>query len=126
MQNKSSSSSGTSYQVNRYFRLLDYDECQEDQNIVCEDSSTICVNSEGSFHCECVQGYWRPDDSQSCEDWDECNCGLNKTECDTFICGQLRVCTNSPGSFTCDCQERYVQGVSDFNCVGEFHKKSAN
>ena len=109
-----------SLQVNRQLRVLDYDECQDDHNTVCDDIYAICVNSEGSFHCECNQGYWRADDSQSCEDWDECKCGLNKTECDTFICGQFRVCTNTPGSFTCDCQEGYANVVASLICVGEF------
>ena len=49
---------------------LDIDECVEGQ-AMCP-SNSRCLNSPGSFQCECVNGYKR-DNSGFCRDIDECD-----------------------------------------------------
>lgn len=41
--------------------LSDIDECS-DRVLACHGLDEICVNTEGSFHCDCAEGYIRKDD----------------------------------------------------------------
>jgi len=60
-----------------------------------------CVNTEGSFYCECTPGYRTITSAggsfYSCEDVDECA----GRECVAELYGGK--CLNSPGSYTCSC-----------------------
>ena len=68
---------------------VDEDECDFYTN--CQHS---CVNTEGSFHCECNEGYQLADDGYSCNDINECH-KLNG--------GCEYGCRNSIGSYQCYC-----------------------
>merc|ERR1739838_1198067 len=70
----------------------DQDEC--DLNL--DECSHICVNTIGSYECQCYNGFLLAEDGFNCYDEDEC---LNSP------CGQ--VCTNTPGSYVCSCREGY-------------------
>jgi len=74
----------------------DIDECDlETDN--CGDNAR-CINTPGSFTCECNVGY--EGDGITCTDIDECL--LNTDDCDTNA-----TCANTPGSFTCTCNMGY-------------------
>ncbi|KAI7794948.1 protein disulfide isomerase CRELD1 [Triplophysa rosa] len=45
-------------------KCLDIDECGE-ETLACPGLNVICVNTEGSFHCPCAEGYTRK--STGCE-----------------------------------------------------------
>ncbi|CAH1772474.1 unnamed protein product, partial [Owenia fusiformis] len=78
-------------------------ECLENNG----DCSMKCVNTQGSFKCECVSGYVLDVDSSSeCLDVDEC-AGPNS-------CKQQ--CLNTVGSFTCSCQDGFSLAADGFAC----------
>ncbi|KAG7272729.1 hypothetical protein CRUP_038175 [Coryphaenoides rupestris] len=57
------------------------------------------MNTEGSFHCRCYQGYQRTQEGSHCEDVNECE--------RVSVCHRGR-CINSMGSFRCECQKGYM------------------
>ena len=75
------------------FLSSDVDECAESHN--CED---ICVNTEGSFHCACGDGFVVADDGRSCVP----SCG-----------GRL---TQAAGSLSTPGWPHYYPSI-DFRCV---------
>ncbi|XP_036362858.1 uncharacterized protein LOC115216258 [Octopus sinensis] len=72
----------------------DINECER-QNM-CEQ---ICINTQGSYKCQCEKGYTLKADNSSCEDIDECQ--KNNGNCQ-------HSCTNVNGSYTCNCNEGYA------------------
>ncbi|CBY36887.1 unnamed protein product [Oikopleura dioica] len=64
-----------------------------------------CVNTEGSFHCTCENGYHLLSDGFTCIDDDEC---LNETD----ECSQK--CINTDGSYDCSCNQGYKLDTSDW------------
>lgn len=78
---------------------IDVDECQ---NAPCPQE---CVNTPGSFRCECWEGYEPSGPAEgSCQDVDEC--ALDHSPC-------AQNCTNTDGSFICSCQEGYEPDRED-------------
>ena len=92
----------------------DVNECQFFPNGFC---SQVCVNTQGSFHCDCREGYrlFRPsfctgmDDIFSMStlkkhttDIDECSEGID--ECSRSGPTPAR-CINTEGSYRCTCDE---------------------
>ena len=69
---------------------VDEDECDFYTN--CQHS---CVNTEGSFHCDCYEGYELADDQHNCTDVNECHLLLNG--------GCEFGCRNTIGSYQCYC-----------------------
>lgn len=76
--------------------FADVDECAAG-TAVCSERS-FCVDTEGSYTCECKNGHQKSGDD--CVDVDEC-----EAEVDT--CSENAVCTNTDGSYTCECIEGY-------------------
>lgn len=78
---------------------VDVDECQD------EPCAQDCVNTAGSFRCECWVGYTPGGPGEeACVDVDEC-------AFDPAPCTQH--CTNTPGSFHCFCEPGYVLSGED-------------
>ncbi|KIH45624.1 calcium binding EGF domain protein [Ancylostoma duodenale] len=62
-----------------------------------------CVNTKGSYLCQCPPGYKIQPDGRTCVDVDECALG----ECQ----GHERICVNTLGQFKChriECPPNYV------------------
>ncbi|KAG7237259.1 hypothetical protein INR49_032592 [Caranx melampygus] len=71
----------------------DIDECVNET--ICGNHG-FCKNTDGSFHCQCDQGYTNPPgDMTRCADVNECEMGL-------ALCGEA-LCENVDGSFLCIC-----------------------
>ena len=83
---------------------VDEDECDFYTN--CQHS---CVNTEGSFHCECNEGYQLADDGYSCNDINECH-ELNG--------GCEFGCRNTNGSRQCYCYHGY-ELLNETHCDNE-------
>lgn len=74
------------------FNCHDVNECEVlGENGGCSDT---CVNTVGSFHCECPSGYFLDTDGKTCIDLNECS--EENKRCS-------HECTNTLGNFTCSC-----------------------
>ena len=81
-------------------QCIDINECL-DQNI-CQPNSE-CHNSQGSYSCNCFDGY----EGDICYDIDECT--------GTAKCHAKAHCQNTEGNYTCSCQEGYFG--TGFTCL---------
>ncbi|XP_061898281.1 latent-transforming growth factor beta-binding protein 1-like isoform X3 [Entelurus aequoreus] len=71
----------------------DVDECLN--KTICW-SHSFCENTDGSYRCQCDQGYTNPtEDPSKCVDVNECEMSL-------ALCGEA-LCENFDGSFLCIC-----------------------
>ncbi|KAM5238007.1 fibrillin-3 [Ctenodactylus gundi] len=76
----------------------DVDECAEDPSVC---TRGLCINTDGSFRCECPLGYSLDPSGTLCEDADECAAGRP--------CGE-GTCVNVLGGFECACAEGFEPG----------------
>lgn len=89
---------------------LDIDECVEN-NGSCEQN---CINTPGSFICDCPKGFRLSDDMSSCEDVNECLLRNGHGPCQD-------TCQNTYGSYTCGClglegeTEKFVNTMNDIS-----------
>lgn len=84
-----------------FFSIIDVDECKT-RNICGKNSK--CYNNQGSYRCECKQGYEKIDKSSSnskCRDINECIFGPNP-------CGKNANCINTDGSYKCVCVDGFI------------------
>lgn len=72
----------------------DIDECADPGLNNC-DINANCTNNNGSFSCECNEGY--VGDGVNCFDFDECVYGDH--ECPN----EYANCVNTMGTYTCEC-----------------------
>ena len=94
-----------------HYYYLDINEC-EDNNGGC---SQLCINTIGSYYCNCNTGYHFIDNSTticigrySCEKYLMCQlCFLDTNECLSNNGGCEQVCTNTNGTFYCTCNHGY-------------------
>lgn len=93
--------------------FTDIDECLHGTS-TCS-SNANCVNTQGSYHCQCADGYHG--DGINCYDDDECSNGP---------CHRKAVCSNNEGSYNCRCNFGYHgNGFSCFDrdeCAQEDHR----
>ncbi|XP_033229535.1 fibrillin-1-like [Belonocnema kinseyi] len=83
----------------------DINECIEGNEVnIC---SYGCVNTEGSYYCQCPQGYKIAPDTKSCEDINECS--HENAGCSHF-------CNNIDGGVECSCPENYRLGDDEKTC----------
>jgi len=83
----------------------DLDECASDSASPCPEH-TDCVNTEGSFTCNCRPGFTKQ--HFTCEDVNECK---------DDICPSHMKCINTFGSYTCDCTSGKVYNAADKTCI---------
>jgi hypothetical protein len=90
------------------FLNTDIDECELIAGL-CENGR--CVNTHGSFRCECPPGYPYESTLHKCQDFDEC------AEWQSPCAGNAR-CENTPGSFECKCPSGYKLAANKRICEG--------
>ncbi|KAI1905149.1 hypothetical protein AGOR_G00013160 [Albula goreensis] len=90
---------------------IDLNECVENPGI-CYNGH--CINTDGSFRCECTMGYTLNYTGVHCVDIDECSVGNP--------CGN-GTCTNVIGGFECNCEDGFEPGpmmtCEDINECGQ-------
>lgn len=69
-----------------------------------------CLNTMGSFKCECPSGHELSPDRKSCKDIDECS----RT---SGICSN-GICENMMGTYQCVCNDGYEQTDFKSHCKG--------
>ncbi|XP_071826627.1 uncharacterized protein [Apostichopus japonicus] len=84
----------------------DRDECSE--MLFASRCDQICINTLGSFRCDCGEGFKLESDGRSCRDINECLLDLP--------CGEGLNCVNSPGSYTCICSHGYSE-ITPGRCI---------
>ncbi|KAJ8945200.1 hypothetical protein NQ318_013650 [Aromia moschata] len=77
----------------------DLNECELMPN-VCDGGE--CVNTDGSFRCDCPMGYTLDETGKKCIDENECVTSSN-------VCGN-GTCTNVIGGFECSCSDGFAPG----------------
>jgi hypothetical protein len=85
---------------------VDVDECELGEDDC--DGHASCTNTEGSYECECDDGY--SGDGQDCEDIDECE----DDPCDSHAS-----CDNTPGSYECECDDGFTGDGEDCEDIDE-------
>ncbi|XP_046720263.1 fibrillin-1 [Silurus meridionalis] len=85
--------------------LEDINECQELPGL-CQGGT--CINTFGSFFCECLKGFALNEETRVCEDVNECE--------KPGICGPGQ-CYNTIGNYTCICPPDYMQVNGGNNCM---------
>ncbi|XP_030833292.1 fibrillin-2 isoform X4 [Strongylocentrotus purpuratus] len=78
----------------------DINECKVFPGI-CENG--ICINTDGSYRCQCQPGFILDTTGRICVDRNECQENYN-------VCGFNSTCYNTLGSFECNCGEGYQVG----------------
>ncbi|CAI9719574.1 polycystic kidney disease 1-like 2 [Octopus vulgaris] len=83
--------------------FTDVDECSNETSC---GINSICMNTRGSYQCECKTGYKKVGDI--CQDVDECATGGHN-------CPQISTCINTGGSYLCKCFSGYEDVAG--NCI---------
>lgn len=84
----------------------DINECEAIPGL-CEGGK--CLNSPGSFTCECPEGQARDPETNECKDKDECK--------EEGICADGR-CINTIGGYYCHCNPGFIQSQDRKFCIG--------
>ena len=88
--------------------VADIDECSR-QPTLCRGGS--CINTIGSFFCQCPVGHELDVDAHACHDINECSQ-------DSDICSNGR-CENFMGGFECICSPGYQPNMLRTSCTGQ-------
>ncbi|XP_064619862.1 fibrillin-2-like isoform X2 [Lineus longissimus] len=85
----------------------DLDECSKIPEL-CENG--VCVNTLGSFRCQCPKGMELNAEGTVCEDIDECQSGQNP-------CVGDATCENTKGSYRCSCPIGFQVSSNQRSCI---------
>ena len=96
------------------FSCKDIDEC-EAIPALCEGGQ--CVNTVGSFRCECPPGQERDEDTNECREADECQ--------QEGIC-QNGQCVNTDAGYYCICNKGFISSQDRKSCIGNLFKLRLN
>ncbi|WAQ98402.1 FBN1-like protein [Mya arenaria] len=88
-----------------YPQYEDINECE-----LVNGCEQICINTDGSYICDCDKGFRISYDLQKCLDINECDESLHN-------CSHL--CENIRGGFKCVCHSGYMFEVSSWGCIAD-------
>ncbi|KAH9381767.1 hypothetical protein HPB48_010586 [Haemaphysalis longicornis] len=90
--------------------FADIDECTSYPRRVCRGQSE-CVNTPGSYFCECKEGFKMGYDAHTCIDINECVRSFGR------VCCFNSECINTPGSYECQCRPGFEKGANGQTCI---------
>ena len=96
---------------------VDVNEC-EDGTHQCDESNSVCVNTEGDYQCNCINpNTWQQVDDKTCADFDECASATTTacTDLPNTMCNNVVDHQNQGIGFTCDCISGHEAGEN--GCV---------
>ncbi|CAL1540480.1 unnamed protein product, partial [Lymnaea stagnalis] len=86
----------------------DINECTDlNVNMTCDLRVETCYNTQGSYKCNCIEGYSR-NTANICEDIDECKLSID---------GCQQMCHNFEGRYNCECDSGYVLDSDRKQCL---------
>ena len=85
--------------------LKDINECANSNNAC----NQICINTVGSYYCDCNAGYHLISNQRYC---------IDTNECSTNNGGCQQRCNNTDGSYYCSCKDGYYWNTTDSICHG--------
>ncbi|XP_071940997.1 uncharacterized protein [Antedon mediterranea] len=91
---------------NKASKSVDINECLDASDDICT-ANAECINTQGSYHCTCNDGY--EEDGSVCSDIDECSSN-------SISCHEKGYCKNSIGSYSCECRTGYFK-VDEETCT---------
>ena len=90
----------------------------------------ICINTNGSYMCDCNEGYALTSDGRTCRGigfskihiaytsfMESSLLDINECREGTDLCAQN--CHNSVGSYVCTCVDGFIISIDGMNCIGE-------
>lgn len=82
-------------------------------------SNAVCLNSYGSYSCQCNSGFIMDYILKKCIDFDECasSCYNNCTK-------KNEVCINKPGYYICKCMDGFYKKDNKCNDINECEEGS--
>lgn len=96
----------------------DIDECDEDV----AGCTQLCINSIGSYACNCENGYQLGSDNQTCFGTIDLFCVIithvDINECTNTNGGCEQNCSNTAGSYSCSCATGFLLHDNNYNCTG--------
>jgi len=109
-----------------WYILYTYVDINECINVSTNDCTQQCINTPGSYECDCYDGYREitPNATQ-CEGMNNqlsiynCNnyIGVDINECEEYNdCHQI--CTNTIGSYYCSCDTGFMLSTDSRSCEG--------
>lgn len=107
-------------QINSKGDCVDIDICKENPGI-CGENAT-CSNYLGKYRCDCIDGFTKNEETQLCEDKNECETGEN--DC----IEKISTCKNLVGSYECICKDGYEKFRNETSCsnIDECKSKELN
>uniref|UniRef100_A0A914E086 EGF-like domain-containing protein n=1 Tax=Acrobeloides nanus TaxID=290746 RepID=A0A914E086_9BILA len=102
-------------------KCVDINECEQKPSPCPAFEPDVCINTNGSFTCNCRDGYRKPKDCTEktkcpCADIDECVKGMQRDGKNGPACGPDAKCENILGSFKCACSEGYEGDAYTTGC----------
>ncbi|XP_064384766.1 tolloid-like protein 1 isoform X4 [Halichondria panicea] len=85
------------------FSTIDINECGGQSN-----RCHTCTNLDGSYRCECKNGYYHSPAASTCFDFNEC--AYDNGGCD-------HICDNTGGSYICKCNPGYYLQADGLSCT---------
>ncbi|XP_053372966.1 uncharacterized protein LOC123561091 [Mercenaria mercenaria] len=83
-------------------------KCEDDNECnITSVCSQVCINTVGSYSCQCNNGYRLAQDGATCND-------IN--ECEESTSGCIQVCTNTAGSYNCSCYDGFTYNATSKSC----------
>jgi len=105
------------------YLILDIDECRTGTHN-CEQ---VCVNTEGSYSCECFSGHELGSDKRTCNGKPKMTTSTAENyfkyiainECLTDTHGCEQECVNTDDSYRCECRSGYELKRDQRTCKGK-------